>query len=58
MPKIVNSCEFFENLNLAVNQCYQTGNLIGQQLVENAKTKKLKCDIVGIFNHCASMHFT
>ena len=30
--------EFFENLKLAVKQCYQTIQfLIGQKLVENAK---------------------
>ena len=29
-----------------VKQCYQTGQLlIGQKMVENAKVKKLECDI-------------
>ena len=41
---------FFENLKLAVKQCYHTGSvLIGQKLVENAKIKKLKCDILSSF---------
>ena len=40
----------FENLKLAVKQCYQTMSvLIGQKLVENAKIKKLKCDILSNF---------
>ena len=26
--------------------------LIGQKLVENAKIEKLKCDILGDFEHC------
>ena len=40
----------FENLKLAVKQCYQTGQFfIGQKLVENAKIEKLKCDILGDF---------
>ena len=26
--------------------------LIGQELVENAKIEKLKCDILGDFEHC------
>ena len=40
---------FFENLNLAVKQCYQTGHFFGQKLGENAKIEKLKCDILGDF---------
>ena len=36
----------YQNLKLAVKQCYQTGQfLIGQKLVENAKIQKFKCDI-------------
>ena len=34
----------FENLKLAVKQCYQTGNFVGQKLVENSR-----CDILGDF---------
>ena len=37
--------QVFENLKLAVKQCYQTG----QKLVENAKIQKFKCDILGDF---------
>ena len=51
--KNAKNCPFwqvFENLKLAVKQCYQTGQfLIGQKLVENAKIKKFKCDILGDF---------
>ena len=40
----------FENMKLAVKQCYQTGQLlIGQKLVENAKIQKFKCDILSDF---------
>ena len=38
----------FENLKLAVKQCYQSV-LIGQKLVENAKIQKFKCDILSNF---------
>ena len=39
----------FENLKLAVKQCYQTG----QKLVENAKTKKFQnATFWLIFKHC------
>ena len=42
----------FENLKLAVKQCYQTLDrsvLVGQKLVENAKIQKFKCDILRNF---------
>ena len=40
----------FENLKLAVKQCYQTSQFfIGQKLVENAKIQKYKCDILSNF---------
>ena len=40
----------FENLKLAVKQCYQTGQFfMGQKLAENAKIEKFKCDILGDF---------
>ena len=40
----------FENLKLAVKQCYQTSQfLIGQKLAENAKIQELKCDILSNF---------
>ena len=45
------SWRVFENLKIAVNQYYQTGQLlIGQKLMENAKIGKLKCDIFGNFH--------
>ena len=45
--------EFYENLKLAVKQCYQTGQfLIGQKLVENAKIQKSKCDILNLSKIC------
>ena len=35
--------DFFENLKLAVKQCYQKNQfLIGQKLVENAKISKIQ----------------
>ena len=40
----------FENLKLAVKQCYQTG----QKMVENAKIEKFKCDILGDFQTLCS----
>ena len=43
MPKIVN-LRVFESLELAVKQFRQF--FMGQKLVENAKKKKLKCDIL------------
>ena len=53
MPKIVQFGEVLK-IKLAVKQSYQTGQfLIGQKLVENAKTEKFKCDIFVIFKHCA-----
>ena len=42
----------FENLKLAVTQCYHLPDrsiLISQILVENAKAEKLKCDILDDF---------
>ena len=40
----------FENLKLAVKQCYQIDQVfIGQKLVENAKIKTFKCDILSDF---------
>ena len=41
----------FENLKLAIEQCYQTGHfLLGQKLVENTKIKEFKCDIFSNFH--------
>ena len=41
----------FENLKLAVKQCYQTDRsvLMGQKLMENAKIQKFKCDLLSNF---------
>ena len=40
----------FENLKLAVKQCYQTGQFkIGQKLMKKAKVQKFKCDIFSNF---------
>ena len=44
--------ELFENLKLAVKQCYQTGQ-IGQKLLENAIIEKI-CDFLRIFKQCGS----
>ena len=49
MPKIVHFGEFFENLKLAVKQCYQTG----QKMVENAKIKNSNGTFWIIFKQCA-----
>ena len=45
MPKNGPFWQSFENLKLAVKQCFQTG----QKMVENAKIEKFKCDILGDF---------
>ena len=38
----------FENLKLAVKQCYQTGQVcIGQKLVENAQESKIQMRHIG-----------
>ena len=37
---MVNFGESFENLKLAVKQCYQTGHLNIQKLVENTKSER------------------
>ena len=40
----------FEKLKLAVKQCYQTGQFFNRTIIgENAKIKKLKCDILSNF---------
>ena len=47
----------FENLKLAVKQCYQTGQfLIGQKLVENAKIQKFKSTFWLIFKQCEQVN--
>ena len=40
---------FGEFLKTRIKQCYQTGQFIGQKLVENAKIQKFKCDILSNF---------
>ena len=42
--------KFFEDLKLAVEQCYQKDHPIkGQKLVEKAKFAKFECDILSNF---------
>ena len=44
----------FVNLKLGgLTELPDRSALIGQKLVENAKTEKFKCDIFVIFKHCA-----
>ena len=43
---------FGEFLKTRIKQCYQTGQFIGQKLVENAKIQKFKCDILSNFQSC------
>ena len=54
MPKMVNFASFWK-LQLAVKQCYQTGQLlIRQKLVENVTLKKFKYDILSNFQTICS----
>ena len=45
--------DFFENLKLAVKQCYQTGQFVkGQKMAKNGK---LKSDNWTIFKQCENV---
>ena len=60
---MVHICEFFENLKLAVKQCYPIGQFLkDENWWKMPKLKKLKCDILGDFqtlclSSCSSVKF-